>query len=148
MNLARPPSVRPNNAACPTSMEAHLHSLKGRNTHGSRRARIAYPIFGATMKMLTFLPRYTLQRRVANVISAPRFEVERKYLRRTPQSAQVTRYEAVLVVQNAVLQPAKRPNSKERKLADVSKGWFLASSLSNALAEPKFRYATARYGAP
>ena len=39
----------------------------------------------------------------------------------------------------------KHPNPKERKLEDVATGSLLASHLSEALAEPKFTYSTARY---
>jgi hypothetical protein len=39
----------------------------------------------------------------------------------------------------------KRPNPKERKLEDVATNPLLASSLSEALAEPRFTYTTGRY---
>jgi hypothetical protein len=90
------------------------------------------------MKML-ILSRRTLQRRVVKVLSPPGLEVETAVsTEQCLQFDQVTRCEAVLVVQNAVLQSTKCPIPKERKLADVSKGSFLASSLGNALAEPRF----------
>src|SRR5277367_3322258 len=42
----------------------------------------------------------------------------------------------------------QRPQSQERRLVDVRKRSFLASSLCNAPAERKSSYATARCGAP
>jgi hypothetical protein len=63
--------------------------------------------------------------------------------------AQVTGYEAVFVDQNTVLQRTRRSSPKERKLADVKQRILpRLPAFSNAQAEPKFGYATARYGAP
>jgi hypothetical protein len=92
----------------------------------------------------------TLRRRVAKALSPPPFELgtavsAEEHL----QFAQVTRYEAVLVVQNAILADTKRPNPKERKLVDASKGVlprlqpWQCSSRAQELGN-----ATARYGAP
>src|ERR1700733_13086265 len=55
-------------------------------------------IFGATMKVLSFLPRSPLRRRVAKAVSAPMFDVETAVsAEQCLQFAQVTLYEAVLV---------------------------------------------------
>jgi len=66
--------------------------------------RIAYAIFGAIMKVLTLLPRCTLQRRVAKALGAATFLVEISVsAEECLQFAQSTRYEAVLVDSDSLM---------------------------------------------